>query len=64
MYIVPVVSEQEASSNSTHIHNLRLILNVQLKLTGKVLQILNLRESKITSVDEQTTYSFLGLHVQ
>ena len=37
VYIVPVISEQEASNNSTHINNLRLILNVQLKLTGKVL---------------------------
>ena len=35
--IVPVISEQEASNISTHINNLRLILNVQLKLTGKVL---------------------------
>ena len=41
--IVPIVSEQKASNNSTHIDNLRLILNVQTKLTGKVLQIFNLR---------------------
>jgi hypothetical protein len=43
VYIIPVVSEQEASNNSTHINNLCLILNVQMKLTGKVLQIFNLR---------------------
>ena len=44
VYIIPVVSEQEASNNSTDIHNLCLVLNVQLKLTGKVLQVFNLRE--------------------
>ena len=42
-YSVPVVSEQKPSGHSTHINNLCLILNLQIKLAGIVLKIFDLK---------------------